>query len=197
MKRSTIIAGTVLFVVLAGAIAGLAAYKMRQIEKEKANQQSYEPAETVDLIEARDVNWNPTADLVGTVFALRSVMIRNEFAGVITGVGFDSGTVVEQGQPIISMDDSIERADLDAAKAEVRVAEANVLAADSRISLAQKMYDRMERVDSQTVAQLERDRTQSELDTAKAERERYIAAIDQAKAKVLHCLLYTSDAADE
>ena len=94
MKRSTVIAGGTLFLVLAGAIGGLAWYKWRQIEKGKQNQQHFEPMETVDLIDAKEATWNPTADLVGTVFALRSVMIRNEFAGVIKTVGFNSGTVV-------------------------------------------------------------------------------------------------------
>lgn len=184
MKRSTVIAGGTLFLVLAGAIGGLAWYKWRQIEKGKQNQQHFEPMETVDLIDAKEATWNPTADLVGTVFALRSVMIRNEFAGVIKTVGFDSGTVVEAGQPIVAMDDSTERADLDAARAFVRVAEANVLQSDARVFLAERMHERMLQVDEQNVAQLELDRTKSELDTAKAERQRLLAEVDQAKARV-------------
>ena len=65
MKRSTVIAGGTLFLVLAGAIGGLAWYKWRQIEKGKQNQQHFEPMGTVDLIDAKEATWNPTADLVG------------------------------------------------------------------------------------------------------------------------------------
>lgn len=51
----------------------------------------YEPAEAVEAVTARSVTWQPTADLVGTVFALRSVTLSNEVAGTVTEVAFESG----------------------------------------------------------------------------------------------------------
>jgi membrane fusion protein, multidrug efflux system len=184
MKLSTIIAGSALVLVIGGAIGGLAWYKWRQLEKAKQNQVAYEPAETVELVDARNVMWNPTADLVGTVIANRSVAIRNEFAGVIKTLGFDSGTVIEAGQPIVTLDDSAELADLDAAKAFVRIAEASVLQSDSRVFLAERMDERMRKVDEQNVTEMELDRTKTELDAARAERQRLQAEVDQAKARV-------------
>jgi membrane fusion protein (multidrug efflux system) len=184
MNRSSVLAAAGLFLGLLGAAGGLAYYKAQEIGAAAAGGGGYEPAEAVDIAEVRQVTWQPTSDLVGTVVALRSVLVRNELSGVVTTVGFESGAVVEEGQVLLKLDDSVEQADLAAAKASVRVAEANVAQAESRIRLAERMLERLTSVQGRAVAEADLDRARSELDTAKAEHTRWLAEVDQAKARV-------------
>jgi membrane fusion protein (multidrug efflux system) len=144
----------------------------------------FEMVEAVQIVPAREVNWNPTADLVGTVFPIRMVTVRNELAATVKFVGFDSGSVVEAGQVLLKQDDSTDQADLNAARASVRVADANVDQAESQIKLAELELERVTRAGSRAVAEVEVDRARSRLDTTKADRSKWLAEVDQAKAKV-------------
>src|SRR5688572_14174956 len=105
MKRSSVLAAAGLFVALAGAAGGLALYKSQELAGGHGGG-GFEPAEAVNIAEARTVQWNPTSDLVGTVIAVRSVLVRNELAGVVTTVGFESGGVVEEGRVLLAQDDA-------------------------------------------------------------------------------------------
>lgn len=184
MKRSSVLAAAGLFLGLLGAAGGLAYYKAQELEAAAAGGGGFEPAEAVDITPARQVPWQPTSDLVGTVVAVRSVLVRNELAGVVTKVGFESGATIEEGEVLLALDDSTERADLAAASASVRVAEANVVQAESRIRLAERMLERLTSVQGRAVAEADLDRARSELDTARAEHTRWLAEVDQAKARV-------------
>lgn len=145
---------------------------------------AFEPAEAAQLVTAKQISWQPTADLVGTVFAMRSVTVRNEIAGVVRSVGFQSGDAVEAGQVLIRQDDSTDRADLEAMQAAVRVAEANLAQADSQIGLAEAELKRLNEAPQQAVAAMDRDRARTKLDSARADRGRWDAEIDQARARV-------------
>lgn len=185
MKRSSLVAATLLFAALFAVIGALTIFKVRAVRAASAAGPAYEPAEAVDIVEATTISWQPTADLVGTVIAVRSVMVRNEPAGVITEVGFESGSIIEAGQPVIRLNATVERADLEAAKANVRVAEAGVTQADSRVALAQKELERRASVGvERAVAEVEIDRARAELDTARADRLQKLAEVDQAIARV-------------
>src|ERR1043165_3647745 len=135
--RPVWVVGTVVLV-LAAAVTGYLAVKAKQSTGQAASAPvAFEPSEATALVEAREVPWQATADLVGTVFALRSVTVRNELAAAIRSVGFQSGDTVEQDQVLLKQDDTTDRADLYAAKAAVRVAEANIAQVDSQVKLAE------------------------------------------------------------
>lgn len=192
MKRGFVIV-TIVLLAAAAAGAGWYVYKSRQAGEGGPGDPGapgaegaamMEPAEAVQVAEAREYVWRPTADLVGTVSAIRSVMVRNELAGVVRQVGFESGSIVEPGQVLLKQDETTDRADLDAAQASVRVAQASVAQVDSEIRLAKSELDRLTNVQSNAVAAVDIDRAQSRLDTATAARERVVAEIEQAKARV-------------
>lgn len=174
-------------VVVVGALVaggGYAVMKLRHPAGAAAAPAAFEPVEAAEIVAARETPWQPTADLVGTVFAIRSVTVRNELAGTVRFVGFQSGDIVEEGQELLRQDDTTERADLDAAKAAVRVAEANVAQVDSQIRLAEAELGRFLDVQSRSVAQVELDRARTKVETAKADRGRWAAEVDQASARV-------------
>lgn len=184
MRKASIVAIVVVFAGLGLAGAGLAFIKYRQIAASMAGGQGFEPAEAVQVVSAREVAWQPTAELIGTVFALRSVRMSNEIAGRVADVGFDSGGTVEEGELILRLDDSSERADLNAAQAAVEVAEANVAVIESRLRLAELELQRVATAAQANAAtEMEVERRKADVEQFEAERNRLLAEIVQAKAR--------------
>lgn len=190
MRRAWIV-GIVLVVVALAAAGGVAMMKARQNGQngghgggEGGGGGAYEPEESVQIVPAREIRWQETADMVGTVFAIRSVVVRNELAAVVKTVGFQSGDIVEAGQVLIQQDDTTDRADLAAVQAAVRVAEANIAQMDVQIKLAQTELDRLTGVESRAIAEIDRDRARTKLETSQTDRARWVAEVDQAKARV-------------
>ncbi len=183
MKRSTLLAGFLMFTVLGCVGGGLAWWKYRQINAPPPP--PFEPAEAVRLAEARQVVWRPMSDLVGTVLAERSIMVNTELAGVITKLPFESGQIVEPGMVILMQDDAVDRADLDAANAALRVAETNVTVAQPRVVVAESELGRLTTAKERGAASaMDYDRAKAEVDRAKADLERTHAEVSQAKARV-------------
>lgn len=185
MTRASIVAGAMVLVLLVATAGGLAYLKNKQNEKAAAQQQGGEPPQSVEVIKAREIQWRPMFELVGTVLALRSVTVNTELAGVINRIGFESGSIVEAGAELLALDDATDRADLAQAEAAVKVAEANVAVADTRLRLAETELRRIdEAVKLRATSDIELDRARAELDRQKADRERMVAEIEQAKARV-------------
>lgn len=184
MRTSSIVAGVALFGVLGLGAGGLWWWKRTDIAK-AANAPQMEPPTAVKLEPARMTMWAPVSDLVGTVVALRSVTVKNEVEGVVRKVGFDSGAVVEQGQVLVELDDSTDRAELQSAEAALRVAEADVAVVEARIRLAEAEFKRQEAaLASRATSAIEVDRARAELEKATAERARNKASVDEAKARI-------------
>lgn len=184
MKSRAIVAGVVVLGGLLAIGAGLTYWKYRAI-KAAGNQPSFEPMDTVQVVEARTVKWQPTASLSGTVIALQSVTLSNEVAGTIKEVKFESGSVVEAGQVLVTLDDSTEQADLKAAEASVRVSGGQIHVIEANIRLAEANVKRMtEATEARAMSAADLDQSKATLDAARANLERTQAEVDQAKARV-------------
>ena len=164
MGRVSVVTLIVLFVALLVAGGVVAKIKHGQHTTDAPGGAPFEPSEAAELVEAREVPWQATADLVGTVFAMRSVTVRNELAGVVRSVGFQSGGTVKEGQILLRQDETADRADLEAARAAVRIAEANIVQVDTQIKLADVELGRMNEVQSRAVAQMDVDRARTKAD---------------------------------
>lgn len=184
MRRVAAVAGGVIVLGSLVAAAGVAASRLRAGESPRAAGAAFEPIEAAQIVPARELAWQPTADLMGTVVAMRSVVTRNELPGVVTFVGFQSGETVEAGQVLARLDETAERADLDAAAAAVRVAQANVAQVDAQIGLAEAELSRLTDAGPRAVAEVDLDRARTRLETARADRGRWLAEVDQARARV-------------
>ncbi len=100
--------------------------KFTQIRAAIAFGESFpEPSETVQVAVVDFQAWQPEMEVVGDVRASREVELRNELPGIITEVGFSSGSLVEEGALLLQLDISQESAQLKAAKAELALAKAN------------------------------------------------------------------------
>jgi membrane fusion protein (multidrug efflux system) len=145
----------------------------------------FEPAEAVKTITVGTGKWRPTANMVGTVFPIRSVTVSNEIAGTVKEINFDSGTVIEAGAPLLTLDTSTEEADLKAAEASISVAQANQGMVASTQKLAESNWRRVgEAAAKNAIAAIEADKAKSELDSAQANVDRMSAELTQSRAKV-------------
>jgi membrane fusion protein (multidrug efflux system) len=198
VKRNVLSGLFLLFAIF--VVAGVLGYwKYNQI-KAASGQPQMEPPQFVEVLTADSSPWQPTARLVGTVVAKRAVMLANEILGVITEVGFDSGQVVQKGQVLLKLDDSTEQADLTAALAAERLANAsheaalaNIRAAEANLNLARSNLRRSESAalgNAISPQELDRDKAELEkatadLDKEKSAKTKALAELDQAKARTL------------
>ena len=118
---------------MAGLAGGLGLYKHREIQAAQiAAAASPEPVEAVDTAAVRRGAWSLSARAIGTVVAKKQLEIRNELAGSVSEIGFQSGAIVDQGQLLVQFDVRQERASLAATEAEAQLAKQTL---DRRIGL--------------------------------------------------------------
>jgi membrane fusion protein (multidrug efflux system) len=185
MKLSTALAGISVFVFLGLLGGGLFLHKRSQIIAAMNAPPMPEFPEWVRLGEARETEWQPTAELVGTAFSMRSVRISNELAGVVKRIGFESGSIVDEGEVLLELDAATEEADLAAAEAAVRVAEAQRDVGRSQRDLAETELRRVRDASTQNAATpIELERREAEFRTAEADVARLEAEVDQAGSRV-------------
>lgn len=174
--------------VLGGLLAiggGLAYWKYRGIQAAMNAPPMPEMPESVRIVEARTIQYQPTARLSGTVIALESVIISNEVAGTVNEVLFESGASVEAGQVLVRLDTSTEEADLSAAEASHRVAEASIRTADSDLAWADANYRRMVTAsEARVVPVADLDKSRTDFEGARARVDRAKAELEQAAARV-------------
>lgn len=126
-------AWSVVLLAMLSISSGLYIYKSNELNKANAAASAQpEPMEAVGAVRARNGSWTSTARAIGTVVATRQLEVRNELAGIISRIGFESGAIVEKGQILVEFDTEQEKAIFSAAQAE---AELTKLTLDRRESL--------------------------------------------------------------
>jgi len=114
-------------VVVAGAVAALGAVKTRQIQAMVAQASSFQPPpEAVTTAVAREEPWPTTLSAIGTVKAVRGVVLSADLPGVVEELAFDSGRFVREGEVLVRLDARQERAQLAAAEAQRDLAKVNL-----------------------------------------------------------------------
>jgi membrane fusion protein, multidrug efflux system len=102
----------------------------------KEMQKAGPPPEAVSVTVSREENWEGTLSAVGTIAANKGVSVSNDAPGVVSKISFESGAVVKDGQVLVELDSSVERAQL--ASAIVRRDLANLTVNRSRALVNQK-----------------------------------------------------------
>lgn len=132
MRYVVVIGGLLLLVGL------LVAIKFTQISglihRGKEMAKAGPPPEVVSTALAKEETWENSLSSVGTISPVRGVAVSNEAPGVVTAIRFDSGAIVKQGDVLVELDSSVERAQL--AAVEARKDLANVNAGRSRALVA-------------------------------------------------------------
>lgn len=106
----------VLLVLVCGGIVGFNIFRDNAIKQYFATMKP--PAATVSTTVVKPVEWTPGIEAIGTVSAVRGVDLTVETAGIVKEIRFQANQKVEAGAVLVQLDDAVERADLDAQKAQ-------------------------------------------------------------------------------
>lgn len=162
-RRNRIVPSLMLLATVIGAGTALGAWKYGALQDAEAAASALpEPVETVTVATAGVHERRPTTTAVGTVLALRSITLRNEFAGTVRRVELAPGAVVDAGTVLVALDVAVEKADLAAQQAQA--------------ALAETVYRRMQNLRARNAVSAE------ELDLARAEHDVALARVERIRA---------------
>lgn len=148
--------------VLVGIVVLLVLYKGTQIYAMiQAGKNTPPPTETVSTYSANEQAWPNVFTATGTIEADEGINISAEVAGKVQKILFKSGDHVKAGTPILIQESGNESAQLNAASARLRLAEAN--------------YERMMQLRKKNTV------SQNELDTALQQKESAQGDVDNLK----------------
>ncbi len=111
--------GVIVLVVL--VLGGIKASQIRAMIA--AGEAFVPPPQAVTTAEVTEVSWKPELTAVGSVVAVQGVTVASEVPGTITEIAFKSGQMVEEGDLLVRLDTSIERAQLASAVASAKLAD--------------------------------------------------------------------------
>ncbi len=129
--------------VLVGALAAIKGAQIgRLIAFGKQAEKDGPPPEFVSSARATEQAWAGSLSAVGSVTTAKGVALAPDVPGVVTRILFESGATVKQGQVLVELDTSVERAQLAAAVARRDLARSTIgrtraLAASGVIAQAQ------------------------------------------------------------
>ncbi len=154
----------VLLLVIFGSISGYLYSKFSIL----AETDFTPPPVTVAVTAATEESWPSTLRAVGTLRAARGVNLATETAGEIIAIDVESGQRVEAGQLLLTLNDSIEQASRQRARA--------------NLVLAQQLYQRdASLIEQQSIPQSQYDRSRADLDAAIASLAEIEAQLDNKR----------------
>jgi len=158
--RKRIIISIVGLIVLVGGLGGI---KGLQINRMMAQARQFAPPpETVTTAVARTESWESVLTAVGSLEAVRGVMVTAELTGKVVDIPFEPGTMARAGDLLVKQDTSTEEAQLRAAEATAALAKANYDRMKELIGrkiISQSEYDNSEAQYKQAMAQCDNIRT--------------------------------------
>ena len=115
IKRFVIV--FILLVLVCGGIVGFNLFRDSAIKQYFATMKP--PAATVSTTIVKPISWTPGIEAIGTVSAVSGVDLTVETAGIVKEILFHANQKVEDGAVLLQLEDAVERADLEATKAQV------------------------------------------------------------------------------
>ncbi|PSH66405.1 efflux RND transporter periplasmic adaptor subunit [Phyllobacterium sophorae] len=117
MKRFILPVIVVILVALLGVgLVGFNLFRDKAIKDFFATMQ--QPAAPVSTYTVEPGEWTPEVEAIGTVSAIQGVELSVEVAGIVKDIPFTANQTIQQGAPLLQLDDAIEKADIVAAKAQ-------------------------------------------------------------------------------
>lgn len=135
-RKKLIVAGVGLAGIAAVAIFTFGA--ATRSSKAEALQKGLKPV-AVEVTPVAYENLRETISAVGTVAAMKDVVVASETAGRVTGVQFKVGDFVRQGQELVRVDDELKEIAVEQARAQLQ-------AAETSLRKSQKDYERTEKL---------------------------------------------------
>ncbi|KAA6184175.1 efflux RND transporter periplasmic adaptor subunit [Thiohalocapsa marina] len=156
---------------LAALLAGLGYLKFQQIQGQIALFSQPAPPKTVLATRVETSTWQPRLHSVGDVQGAQGVLVNNQVAGQVQNILFESGDLVQAGQPLVQLDTEVDAADLAGLMASLELAETQLkrnqkLLRDRAVS--QDDFDEISAQVSQAKAQVQAKRALIEKKTIRA-----------------------------
>lgn len=107
---------------LFGSVIGFNLFKEKMIAQFLANRP--EPAFPVTVLAAKPQEWVPTIEAIGFIEPNQGVTLSTELSGSVDRISFQSGAMVRADQLLLSLDSSVEKANLAASQAKLNAARA-------------------------------------------------------------------------
>jgi membrane fusion protein (multidrug efflux system) len=121
--------------VLIGVLAGLKGAQIATLIGFGEKMQAMgPPPETVSTTPATEQDWERTLTAVANVVSAKGVAVSNDAPGIVSRLHFDSGATVKQGQVLVELDSSVERAQLASARARQKLADTSLRRSQELIS---------------------------------------------------------------
>ncbi|MEE1955321.1 efflux RND transporter periplasmic adaptor subunit [Aeromonas sp. 75A] len=109
-------------IALFGSVIGFNLFKQKMIAQYMANRPEPEFPVTAMVTKAQD--WVPTIEAIGFIEPNQGVTLSTELAGTIDAITFESGKPVKADQLLLSLDSTVERANLRASQAKLPASKA-------------------------------------------------------------------------
>lgn len=108
--------------IVVALVSALGGFKYFQI-KAAMSQSWAPPPEAVTTVIAKQETWNTTLNAIGSVAAVNGVMVSADLPGIVESISFESGRNVSKGDVLVRLDTKQERAQLQAAQAQLELAQ--------------------------------------------------------------------------
>ena len=108
---------------LALIFGGIFSWKYLQMQRNQALQSQPPPLATVSSAEVTAMRWQPSLSAVGSLVAVNGTDVTTEVAGKVEDIRFRSSKRVARGEILVQLDATVDRAQLQGLKADMRLAE--------------------------------------------------------------------------
>ncbi len=150
-----------------------------------SEQQSNETIPAVEAIQARYGSLPLSQRLSGTVIAQNQVSLYPEISGKIAEVHVQNGDLVQEGDPIVSIQDNQYQEQVEQAKANLRINQARLKQAKAQYSQLEAQYKRTKKLSDQDLSsELEMETLQAQMSSAEADVELAEAQLEQSKSNL-------------
>lgn len=155
-----------MLVIVGGVIGGVFYIKTQQWQAMQEQMAQGEPPAAVATSEVQSESWQPALSAVGSLVAINDVSVTNEVPGKVARILFESGQLIEKGEPLLQLDAEVDRAELRGLQAELQLAEVQ--------------YNRAAKlVKERTLSQSDFDEAKARLESARANMASKQATIDK------------------
>lgn len=128
------------------------------------------PPAVVDFAVAKQIQWQPSTNVTGSLNAINGIMVKSETSGRVTKIYFKSGEFIKQGEPLIQIYPDILQAELQKAQTQLDLSKLDY-------ERALKLYDK------KYVSKSDIDKARTDVTSNEAQVQQLQAELDQTLIK--------------
>lgn len=103
----------------------IVAHTVRKVMVAKYIHKLTTQAVVISTTKVKTTTWNPELTAVGTLTAVNGVNVSSELNGMVVGIYFKSGQMVKEGDPLVQLDDDVDKQTLNTNSAQLTLDKLN------------------------------------------------------------------------